>query len=226
MLLLAVHISDGLLEPAWLVGGFVVLAIGLGSALYKLDERDIPRIGVLTAAFFVASQNLLPLGLISVHLLLNGLVGVVLRRRAAIAIAVGLTMQALLFGHGGRTTIGVNFCVLAIPAYLCGALFNVSVALRRPRFPGFGIGLALGIGCAALTVILHVTVLYLGGNGDWTVLAGISLVAHLPVIAIEGIGVGFAVKVLAKGKPEWLGMQPEMIDQPSDGKISSNGTSH
>lgn len=226
MLLLAVHISDGLLEPAWLVGGFVVLALGLGAALYKLDERDIPRIGVLTAAFFVASQNLLPLGLISVHLLLNGLVGVVLRRRAAIAIAVGLTMQALLFGHGGRTTIGVNFCVLAIPAYLCGALFNASVAFRRPRFPGFGIGLALGVGCAALTVIIHVTVLYLGGNGDWTVLAGISLVAHLPVIAIEGIGVGFAVKVLAKGKPEWLGMQPEMIDQPSDGKISSNGTSH
>ncbi len=226
MVPLAVHISDGILEPIWLVGGGIALALALAVALAKSDEREIPRIGVLTGAFFVASSIHIPLGVISVHLLLNGLVGVILRRRAAIAIAVGLTMQALLFAHGGLTAIGVNFCVLAIPAYLCGGLFNAAVAYRRPRTPGFGIGLALGAGCAALTVLLHVTVLYFGGKGDWTVLAGISLVAHLPVIAIEGIGVGFAVRVLANGKPEWLGLHAPPDDHPPAGKISSKGTSH
>ncbi len=222
---LAVHISDGILEPKWLIGGWIALALSLAVALWRIDEREIPRNGVLTGAFFVASSVHIPIGTISVHLLLNGLVGVILRRRAALAIAVGLTMQALLFSHGGLTTLGVNFCVQAIPAYLCGALFNASVALRRPKLPGFGLGLALGAGCAALTVLLHVTVLFLGGKGDWTVLAGISLVAHLPVIAIEGIGVGFAVRVLAKGKPEWLGIRPADDHSPG-GKISSNGTSH
>lgn len=226
VMLLAVHISDGVLEPIWLAAGFAALALTLLFALWKLDERDIPRAGVLTAAFFVASQVHWPFGLFSVHLLLNGLVGVILRRRTAVAIAVGLTMQALLFGHGGRTAIGVNFCVLAIPAYICGALFDGFVSSRRPRLPGFGIGLALGAGCAAFTVALHVATLYLGGQGDWTVLAGVSLVAHLPVIALEGLGVGFAVRVLAKGKPEWLGLVPEVTDQSPGGNISSNGTSH
>ena len=223
---LAVHISNGVLEPSWLLGGWIALALSLAVALWRIDEREIPRIGVLTGAFFVASSIHIPIGSISVHLLLNGLVGVILRRRAALAIAVGLTMQALLLSHGGLTTLGVNFCVQAILAYLCGGLFNAFVALRRPRLPGFGLGLALGTGCAALTVLLHVTVLYFGGRGDWTVLAGISLVAHLPVIALEGIGVGFAVRVLAKGKPEWLGLRPPADDHSPGGKISLNGTSH
>ena len=68
--------------------------------------------------------------------------------------------------------------------------------------------------------MLHVSVLFFFGRGDWAALAATSLVAHIPVIAVEGVGVGFAMKVLAKGKPEWLGVQP------SEGKISSNGTSH
>lgn len=224
-MLLAVHIADGILEPPWLIGGWIALAAALAIALRRTDEREIPRIGVLTGAFFVASSIHIPLGVISVHLLLNGLVGVILRRRAAIAIAVGLTMQALLFSHGGQSAIGANFCVLAIPAYFCGALFNAFVSLRRPRLPGFPLGLALGSGCAALTVLLHVTVLYLGGKGDWTVLAGVSLLAHLPVIGVEGIGVGFAVRVLAEGKPEWLGLRAPDDHSPG-GKISSNGTSH
>ena len=218
LMLLGVHISDGVLDPAWWIGGFAVLALGLAASLRKLDERDIPRLGVLTAAFFVASQIHIPIGVISVHLLLNGLVGVILRRRAAIAIAVGLAMQALLFGHGGLTTIGINFCVLAIPAWLAGICFS--------RGASRWLGCTLGLVCAAITVILHVSVLYFGGKGDWTALALTSLVAHLPVIVLEGIGVGFAVKVLAKGKPEWLGLRPERIDQPPEGKISSNGISH
>ena len=223
LMLFGIHISDGVLDSAWWIGGFAVLALGLAASLRKLDERDIPRLGVLTAAFFVASQIHIPIGVISVHLLLNGLVGVILRRRAAIAIAVGLAMQALLFGHGGLTTIGINFCVLAIPAWLAGMGFS-RVASRWQ--PGFWLGCTLGLVCAAVTVLLHVSVLYFGGKGDWTALALTSLVAHLPVIALEGIGVGFAVKVLAKGKPEWLGLRPEQVDQPPLGKISSNGISH
>ena len=217
MLPLAVHISSGIIEPEWQAVGFVAMAAAVALALWKLDERDIPRIGVLTAAFFVASSFHLPVLVISVHLLLNGLVGIILRRRASIAIAVGLAMQCLLFGHGGPDALGVNFCVLAIPAWLAGWLFCI---VRRWLRPGFGLGLALGVFCAGLTVLLHVSVLFFFGRGDWAALAATSLVAHIPVIAVEGVGVGFAMKVLAKGKPEWLGVQP------SEGKISSNGTSH
>src|SRR5262245_40067178 len=119
-MMFAVHISDGVLTVPWVAAGWVVAAVLVSFAAWRVGEAEIPRIGVLTAAFFVASQIHVPLGGVSVHLLLNGLVGVVLGRRAALAITVGLTMQALLFGHGGLTTLGVNISVYAVPAMLTG----------------------------------------------------------------------------------------------------------
>ncbi len=126
LILLAVHISDGVLSLPWVAAGWVVAAILLALALWRVDERDIPRLGVLTAVFFVASQIHLRVGPTSVHLLMNGLVGVVAGRRAGIATGVGLSLQALLFAHGGLVTLGVNITVYTIPAlvagFVCGPL--------------------------------------------------------------------------------------------------------
>lgn len=199
--LFAVHIADGILSWPCQVNGFVVLAVGVAVGMLRISDRDVPRIGVLTAAFFVASQIHIPFGPVSVHLLLNGLVGVILRYRSPLAIAVGLVLQALLFGHGGWLSLGVNFQVLALPALAAGWAF--------PRFTThvapFTAGLVIGLATALVTVLQHVTVLWLGGSSDFRAVAGVSLVAHLPVIAIEGVMVGFACRVLAKAKPEWLG---------------------
>ena len=88
--LLAVHLSDGALTTAWWASGFGGLAVLLAVAMWKVREDEIPRIGVFTAAFFVASSIHLPLMVTSVHLILNGLVGVVLGRRAPLVISIGL----------------------------------------------------------------------------------------------------------------------------------------
>ncbi len=119
--LFAVHLSDGVVAGPWLVGGWVVSALIVAAACRRIDEAEVPRIGVLTAAFFVGSQVHLPLGGVSAHLLLNGLVGVILGMRAGLAIAVGLLLQSLLFGHGGLTVLGVNVAVYALPAVAAGA---------------------------------------------------------------------------------------------------------
>lgn len=200
----AVHIANGILAAPWQVGGFAALAAGVALSAWKLDDRDIPRVGVLTAAFFVSSQIHVPFGLISLHLLLNGLVGVILRHRAPLAVAVGLTLQSLLFAHGGLDALGVNFVVLAVPAVAAGAAFR---RLAR-RVSPFTAGLVVGGLTAAATVVLNAAALYLGAKIEsdeprkW--IAGASLVAHLPVIAVEAAVVGFACRVLAKAKPEWL----------------------
>jgi ABC-type Co2+ transport system permease subunit len=274
--LFAVHLSDGLLDWPWLIGGFLLLAGLLALGSLRLTDRDIPRIGVLSAAFFVASQVHLPLGGFSVHLLLNGLLGVVLRQHATLAITVGLLLQSLLFGHGGLTLLGVNGCTMAIPAVLAGFLFPILRAspLRTSRVgrsagvfavavvwlgfavtagqilaaqawgagfdfrdppplwaldpfvlagiagasavltylerrlesdPDFALGLFVGLFTAGLTVLLTATAVWVGGKGDLRALAALGVATHIPVIAIEGLGVGFAVAVLAKAKPEWLG---------------------
>ena len=107
----AVHIPDGnVLTPLWLIGGYLLAGILVVMGSWRIQDEEIPQVALLTAAFFVASLMHVPVpGLpSSAHLLLNGLLGVVLGRRAALAIAMGLLLQAVLLQHGGLTTLGVN----------------------------------------------------------------------------------------------------------------------
>lgn len=156
----ALHISDGVLTLPWLAGGFAVLAVLLVVGAAGIRDEEVPRVAVLTAAFFVASLIHVRLGPTSVHLLLNGLVGVVLGRRAALAVAVGLLLQALLLNHGGLTALGVNGVVLGVPALLAGAQFQ---ALRRVPWlhrPWFRAGLVtLSVLLWTLSLVYSVTLL-------------------------------------------------------------------
>jgi cobalt/nickel transport system permease protein len=133
----AVHLSDGVIAGPWLIAGWVLAAGLVAVASWHVRDSDVSRIGVLTAAFFVGTLIHLKLGAVSAHLLLNGLLGVILGVRAGLAIAVGLLLQALMFGHGGVTTLGVNVAVYAPPAMLaglvCGPLRHSGV-VRIPAF--------------------------------------------------------------------------------------------
>jgi len=127
--LLAVHLSDGVLTPAWWLGGWVVAGLLVLVGAWRLRDEDIPRVALLTAAFFVVSLVHVPVpGGPRTHLLLTGLLGVVLGRHAAVAIPIGLVLQTVLFSHGGVTMIGVNAVVMTVPALLAAALF---VGIRR-----------------------------------------------------------------------------------------------
>lgn len=129
--LLAVHLSDGVLVWPWLLGGFLLAAIALGLCARRIDDDEIPRIGILTAAFFVASSIRVPVGPTSVHLLLNGLVGILLGPRAVIAVAVGLVLQAVLLGHGGYSALGINAVIIAVPALLARPLYHYLIHCHR-----------------------------------------------------------------------------------------------
>jgi cobalt/nickel transport system permease protein len=209
-LLWAMHISDGVLTAPWLVAGFVLSGLLALLAAYRVRDEEIPRIAVLSAAFFVATLMHLPLGITSVHMLLNGLVGVVLGRRAPLAILIGLTLQAFLLGHGGFTTIGVNACVMTLPALLAASLFTVIRLL-----PWFGrdhntftwlCGCLLGLISAFATLVLQAVALLWGGAEDWPQIVQGVFYAHLPIVVLEGVVLGFTVNYLARVKPEMLGL--------------------
>jgi cobalt/nickel transport system permease protein len=55
---------------------------------------------------------------------LNGLVGMILGRRAALAVAVGLLLQMVLVSHGGYSTLGINCCIIGAPALLARPLYR------------------------------------------------------------------------------------------------------
>jgi cobalt/nickel transport system permease protein len=220
---LALHIYDGVLRAPWLAGGFAVAGALALFASYRIREEEIPRIALLTAAFFVASSIHLPLGPASVHLLLNGLVGVVLGRRSPLAILVGVALQAV-FGHGGFTTIGVNASVQMLPALLAGGVFFLfrRLGLARQRRHGmlWLLGCFLGTISVLAALLLEAGVLLWGGAEDWGQIVRLVFLAHLPVVAVEGVVLGFTVSFLARVKPEMLGLQcsarpPRSVAAPS-----------
>jgi cobalt/nickel transport system permease protein len=133
----AMHIYGGLLTGPWLVVGFLLAALLVLGASWRVRDEEIPRIAVLTAVFFVASLIHVRLGPTSVHLVLSGLLGVVLGWRAPLAVLVGLTLQAVLFGHGDLAALGVNTCVMSLPALAAAALFGPLHRLTCLRHPGF-----------------------------------------------------------------------------------------
>ena len=114
------HISDGLLPVSVCAGGYVIGGVATVVSLRRVGDRDVPRLALMTSAFFAASLIHLKLGVTSVHPLLHGLVGAVVGPGAMVPIVVGIIMQALLFGHGGVTTIGVNTVMIGLPALLAG----------------------------------------------------------------------------------------------------------
>ncbi len=209
---LALHVQDGVLLAPWLAGGFAVAGTLAFFATYRIREEEIPRVALLTAAFFVVGSIHLPLGPASVHLLLNGLVGVVLGRRAPLAILVGVALQAV-FGHGGFTTVGVNAAIQMLPALLAAGLFAVLARPRLEKYRRSKLAWFLGFGIGSLSVLaalsLEAAVLLWGGAEDWRQIVRLVFLAHLPVVAVEGIVLGFTVSFLARVKPEMLGLKGE-----------------
>ncbi|MCG3197300.1 MAG: Cobalt transport protein CbiM [bacterium] len=197
------HLADGVLPIPTLVGGFAISGAWIAASARNLAAEDMPRIGVMSAAFFVASLLPIPLGPVSVHFLLHGLVGIILGGRAFIAISLGLALQALQFGHGGVASLGVNACLMGIPACLVGWAYQ---GLAREKSARFRAGLAalLTAFAVALSAILAALALLSGGESFREVAAAL-LIAHVPIMAIEAAVAASVVSFLQKVKPEMLG---------------------
>ena len=212
------HIADGIL-------GLPVLAAGVAGsgavAWYCLrrikgqadPHAGIPKAALLTAAFFVASLIQIPLPPTSVHLILNGLLGVLLGFYAFPAILVGLFFQAVMFGHGGLTTLGVNGLILGLPALLAWRIFRWG----RPPLTGRQLtplrvglwGALAGAAAVVASLLFFTTALLAGLPGEYIAEAGQAallalLLAHLPLLLLEAAGTGLLALFLQRVKPEIL----------------------
>ena len=108
----------------------------------------------------IASSIRVPLPPSSVHLLLNAPVGVLLGWRAGLAIPIGLTLQALLLAHGGYLVLGVNSCVMSLPALLAWQLFSFCsrlVCARTALFRGLLVSLSTAGWIVCLVYVFFLT---------------------------------------------------------------------
>ena len=114
------HIPDGYLSPSTCATLYACSAAGWYSALRRTKRafatRTIPLISVFAAFSFVVMMFNIPLpGGTTGHALGVTIAAIVLGPWAsALAISLALTIQALLFGDGGITTLGANCFNMAI----------------------------------------------------------------------------------------------------------------
>lgn len=197
------HISEGVLSAPVLLAGAGAAVIGTAVGLKRVDYDRLMTVAILASAFFVASLVHVPIGPVSAHLILNGLLGFMLGWAAFPAILVGLTLQAALFQYGGFTTLGVNTVDMALPAVLCHYAFRPLIKSPKGRYAG---GFLCGAGAVLLAGIMTAAALAFSEEGFLTT-AKLVLVAHLPVMIVEGLITAGAVAFLARVKPELIQTQ-------------------
>ena len=196
------HIAEGVLSGPVLVAGAALAAAGTAVGLRKLNPDRMPQVAVLTAGFFVAALVRVPVGPVSTHMVLTGLMGLLLGWAAFPAILVGLLLQAILFQFGGLTTLGVNTMVMAGPAVLCHLLAGPGVRSPRPSLALLSafLGAAMAVFLGSLLVALALVFTGQAFSGVATVV----VVAHLPVMLLEGVITALALRFLKRVRPEIL----------------------
>jgi len=156
------HISDGVLPTYATVGGYVVSAALTGWSARKTRGQDLPKLAVVTAAFFVASLIHVPLGPTSAHLLIPGLTGALLGPPAFLSIGLGLLLQSFLFQFGGLTALGANTLMMGLPAVICGWIFQRYKGRTQKRQAIVG-GLVGALGTAMAAIFLALLLVTGGG---------------------------------------------------------------
>jgi cobalt/nickel transport system permease protein len=194
------HLVDGILAAPVLVGGTAVAAGGLAIGCRRLEPERIPSAALLSAALFAASLVHVPLGPWGVHPLLSGLLGILLGWAAFPVAFVALLLQAVLFGVGGITVLGVNTVTIALPAVVVHALF----AARLERGSPAPWGALAGASAAAMSGALVALALLLGGR-EWRPAAALVAAAYLPLVVVEAALTAGVASYLGRVHPALLG---------------------
>ena len=209
------HIPDGILPAAVCAAGYATTGAATWVSLRKINQQEDPRAGIpkaslLTSAFFVASWIHVPVPPTSAHLVLNGLLGAALGYYAFPAILIGLFFQAVMFQHGGLTTLGVNAAMMGVPALLSYYIFRLRGLVDKENRVwtavfGFVAG-AVGLGIAALVaMVLLITTIpaHLDVEAERASIYALTA-AHVPLMLIEGLFTALVVLFLQRVKPELL----------------------
>jgi len=196
------HISEGIISsPYILLGGTAISIVGIAVGLRKMDFDEVPKVAILTSAFFICSLIHVPIGPASAHLVLNGLLGLLLGWACFPAILVALLMQALFFQYGGITVLGINTLNMALPAVI--ASYIGKYLIGRSRYYNAAGAFIAGAGAVLGAGVMLALFLVLSGQ-EFVPVAKMILLAHLPVMIIEGIICAIILNFILKVRPEML----------------------
>ena len=174
-----------------------------GAALKKVKQEDITKISVVGAAFFVSSLIHFKVGFSSVHLTLIGLVGIILGIHSSLAIITGLFFQAVMFHHGGLSTLGVNSVLFSVPALIVYGIFDmVYKRVKSQTVLGVLSGILSG-GAIVLALLFVIVILHFSGE-ELLGFAYFFSLSNGVLALVEGVVTALAIMQICRVKPQML----------------------
>ena len=119
------------------------------------------------------------------------------------ALLVALFLQAILFQFGGLTTLGLNTLNMALPAVVSYYLFNRPLRYVSSKPAIFATGFTAGAFAIVLSATLMALSLYTTGK-EFIAVSTMVVLAHIPLMILEGIITGTIMVFLRKVRPEVL----------------------
>ncbi|SQI35787.1 cobalamin biosynthesis protein cbim [Rhodococcus coprophilus] len=224
----ALHMSDGLIDPRASTLFYVVAAIGLCLAAWcarsDLRLHTVPVAALVTALIFALHTVAVPIlpgvsghvvGAAIAAILLGPFVG-------ALSVAIVLTVQSFVFADGGLSALGANVTNMALAAVAAG--FLVAVALRvllERRHSSSTLVCVLVCAAAGFVSVFAATagfiVEYALGGATVTPLENVAYLfaVHIPVALVDGIVTALVVGAVARLHPAsvFLFGEPDVPDR-------------
>ncbi|MGC6405137.1 cobalt transporter CbiM [Bisgaard Taxon 45] len=199
------HLSEGILHlPTLLTTNLIALgAVGLG--LRRLQHEKLPLSALLAATFFVASTIHVPVGVGSVHLILNGIAGLFLGWTVFPAFLIALLLQVIFFSFGGFAVLGANLCSMGFSALLAHYLLRPLISAQANRTQLIIAGTLAAIIGIVGALCITATILFLDGGKHYVELIYLLFISHLPVMFVDSL-IGCSVILLLQK------MQPDMLN--------------
>ena len=204
------HIAEVVL-PIYLIAlGWLFTSIFLIISVKHLKRapEKLPLVALFACLFFIGSLIHVPLGPTSVHLTLNGIIGLILGSLSYIAIFVGLFFQAVFFNFGGLLVLGVNTFNMAFPALVFYFLFRKLIDANS-KILQFIIGFITGFGSVLLSIMFVAIELGIV-NKEFSNILKLAIKAYIPIAILEGF---ITAIVLVSLKPFLNSLKGEEIEK-------------
>jgi len=211
-MVLAMHMSDGLVNAPTAAAFGLIAVIGLALAVSRaradLDDRTAPMAGLVTAFVFAVQMINFPiLPGASGHLLGGALVAILVGPWVgSLCIAIVLAVQALLFADGGLTALGTNVVNMALVGVFVG--YGVAVAMRglarRSRAGLLATAFVAALVNTVVAAMVFVLQYAIGGDGVTSIVTvfGLMVGLHLLIGIGEGVITAATVGAVASVRPD------------------------
>lgn len=208
------HISDGILEPRWILFWFAITAVFIALGLRIINKRIkedpvyLPRISLVGAVVFVISVWHIPVPVTgsSSHPVGTPLAAVIIGPLAAVVIsAIAIFFQTFV-GHGGLTTVGANTFSMGIVGAFGGYFVYRMLKNISPLWFSAGMAGFVGSILTYMTTALELALSLNPGNvvHYWKLYAMGFIPTQLPLCIAEFAFTGYVIKHITETKPEMV----------------------